>query len=87
MTVRGEQHDFKLVEEIISKTAKLAARHDHLLSLVPRQLTPDAEHETLLVLAEIDRNMKAILALMEEMEGQCERQLLFEREPTTAVST
>jgi hypothetical protein len=70
--------DFKVVQEIIAKAAKLAARHNHLCSLVPRQLTPNTEHETLLMLAEIDRNMKAILALLLEMEGLCERSLLQE---------
>jgi hypothetical protein len=79
---RGEERDFKIVQEIFAKTAKLSARHAHLLSLVPRQLTPDTQHEIVLVLAEADRCMKAILALMEEMEGLCEKSL-FQRQPST----
>lgn len=79
----GAEHDFALAQEIISKTAKLAARHAHLLSLVPRQLTPDTEHEIVLVLAEADRCVKAILAQLEEMEGLCEKSLLFQREQST----
>jgi hypothetical protein len=64
-----ELDDFKLVQEIIAKTAKLAARHTHLCSLVPKQLTPATEPEILLLLAEADRCVKAILAQMDGLEG------------------
>jgi hypothetical protein len=74
----GEEHDFTLAQEIIAKTAKLSARHAHLCSLVPK-LTPDTEPEILLLLAEADRCVKAILALMEEMEGLFEKSL-FQRQ-------
>jgi hypothetical protein len=83
-------HDLAVVREmqqIIAKTAKLYARHTHLLSLVPKQLTPNTEHEILLVLAEADLCVKAILVQMEEMENLCMRVAMFECEPTTAVST
>ena len=71
------------VDAIIAKTAKLAARHAHLLSLVPRQLTPATEHETLLVLAEADRCVKAILAQMDEIENLCTRSPFFQRDQTS----
>jgi hypothetical protein len=80
----GEEHDFKIVQEIFDKTAKLSARHQHLLSLVPKQLTPDTEHEILLLLAEADLCMKAILRCLEEMESLCERKSpFFQRQPST----
>ena len=67
---RGTDHDcFALVQEIIGKTAKLYARHAHLCSLVPQQCTPATEHEALLVLAEADRTVKAILAQLDETES------------------
>ena len=67
-------------DEIIAKTAKLYARHAHLLSLVPKQCTPDTEPEILLLLAEADRCVKAILAQMDELES-----LLFQRDQTSEV--
>jgi hypothetical protein len=71
-------------DEIIARTAKQYARHTHLVSLVPHQLTPANEPEILLLLAEADRCVKAILALMDELEGLCES-LLFQRQQSTAV--
>jgi hypothetical protein len=65
------------VDEIISKVAKAYARHAHLLSLVQKQLTLANEHEALLLLAEADRCVKAILTQLDEMEGMCES-LLFQ---------
>jgi hypothetical protein len=63
-------------DEIISKVAKLYARHTHLCSLVPKQLTPATEHEAVWLLVEADQCVKGILAQMDEMEGLCEA-LLF----------
>jgi len=86
-------HDFALVQEtqeIIAKTAKLVARHDHLRSLLLmqlRQLTPDTEADILLTLAEADRCVKQILALMEEMEGLCERSAFFEQQASIEAGT
>jgi hypothetical protein len=81
----GEEHDFKIVQDIVARTAKLAARHNHLVSLIPKQLTPDTEHEIVLVLAEADRCVKAILCCLEEMESLCEkRSPFFQREERNA---
>jgi hypothetical protein len=64
------------VDEIVAKTAKLAARHTHLCTLVPQQLTPATAHETLLLLVEADRCVKAILTQLDELEALCEGALL-----------
>jgi hypothetical protein len=64
------------VDEIIAKTAKWAARHAHLLALVPQQVTPATEPEILLLLAEADRCVKQILRCLDEMEALCEVRLL-----------
>jgi hypothetical protein len=72
----GAEHDLAVVhemDEIIAEAAKLSARHEYLLSLVPRQPTLDA---VLLMLAEADRCMKAILEQLLEMELLCEKELL-----------
>ena len=70
-------------DEIIAKTAKLYARHTHLCALVPKQLTPANEPEILLLLAEADRCVKAILAQMDEMENLCTRSPFFQRDQTS----
>jgi hypothetical protein len=67
------EHDFKLVQEIIAKAAKLSARHVHLCALVPKQLTPANEAEILLLLAEADKCVRQILSCMDELEGLFER--------------
>ena len=64
------------VDEIIAKVAKLAARHTHLCTLVPKQLTPTNEAEILLLLAEADRTVRQILRCMDEMEALCEQSLM-----------
>lgn len=84
---RGAEHDFAVVQEmdeIIARTAKLAARHAHLVSLVPPQLTPATEHEIVLVLVEADRCVKQILAQMDELADLWEKKSpLFQRQPST----
>jgi hypothetical protein len=70
-------------DEIIAKTAKLYARHSHLCSLVPQQCAPDTDAEILLLLAEADRCVKAILAQMDEMENLCTRSQFFQRDQTS----
>jgi len=78
-----QPHDFTGVQEIIDKTVvydQLVARHNHLVSLVPKEITPDTEADVRLMLAEIDRNMQQqILPLMEELEQLCAKSPFFQR--------
>jgi hypothetical protein len=82
---RGADHDFALVQDIIARTAKLYARHRHLVSLVPQQLTEDTLPDILLTLAEAERCVKQILLATEELADLCEKELLFQRQPSTEV--
>jgi hypothetical protein len=66
-------------DEIIEKTAKLSARHTHLLCLlVQKRFRPD--NEMLLLLCEADWCVKSILAQMDEMES------LFQHQQTAVGS-
>lgn len=79
----GEQHDFSLLQEILDKTViydAVVARHNHLVSLVPKVITPDTEAEIRLTMAEVDKNMQHLLKLMEELEQLCARAPFFQRE-------
>lgn len=67
---------FELEHEIIAKRDhmnELVARHNYLVSLVPKELTQERVPEFQTVLAEIDTNMENLLAVMDELKSDCER--------------
>lgn len=83
------QEKFRLEHEIVAKSKRmdeLVARHNHLVSLVPKELTEDVLADAQLAMQEIDANMKELLAVMEELESDCARLPFFRREQTTEVS-
>ena len=83
------QEKFRLEHEIVAKSKRmdeLVARHNHLVSLVPKELTEDVLADAQLAMQEIDANMKELLAVMEELESDCARSPFFRREQTTEVS-
>jgi NADH:ubiquinone oxidoreductase subunit D len=82
----GEEHDFTGLQEIVDKTViydALVARHNKLVSLVPKEITPENEATIRMMMAEIDRNMQELLALMKELEGLCSKNPFFQRQQNT----
>jgi hypothetical protein len=76
-------HDFAAVHEIIAKRDRmdaLVARHNHLASLIPKELTQAVVPAMQLTLAEIDANMKELLTVMAELEADCEKSPFFRRQ-------
>jgi hypothetical protein len=84
-----DQERFRLEHEILEKQKKmdeLVARHNHLVSLVPKELTEDVLPDAQLAMQEIDANMKQLLAVMEELEADCARSPFFRKQTIEAKS-
>jgi hypothetical protein len=82
------QEKFRPEHEILAKQKRmdaLVARHNNLVSLVPKVLTEDVLPDFQLAMDEIDANMKELLALVTELEADCAKSPFFRREQTTAV--
>jgi hypothetical protein len=79
---------FELEHKIVAnrdRMDELVARHNHLVSLVPEVITQDVMPEYQMTLAEIDKNMEALTAVMAELKRDCERSPYFKRQQTTEV--
>jgi hypothetical protein len=80
---------FELEHAIVAKLKRmdeLVARHNHLVSLVPKVLTQDVIPEMQLTMAEVESNEKELLAVMAELENLCGKSPFFQRQQTTKVS-
>jgi hypothetical protein len=75
--------EFALEHKIVAKRDRmdvLVARHNHLVSLVPKQIDQEVVPEFQLLQAEIDQNMEELLKLMAELEADCKRSPFFHGE-------
>ena len=82
--------NFKLEHAIVAKRNRmeeLIARHNHLVSLVPEVITQDVVLDYQVTLAEIDKNMAELLALVAELKRDCERSPYFKSGVSDASST
>jgi hypothetical protein len=67
------QEKFRREHELVAKRDRmeaLVARHNHLVSLVPKEITQDVLPDVQLAMQEIDNNMAELLALMAELEAE-----------------
>ncbi|MGZ6316310.1 MAG: hypothetical protein ACXWNQ_03545 [Anaerolineales bacterium] len=74
---------FELEHKIVAKRERmeeLIARHNHLVSLLPKELNQEQVPEFQVTLAEIDKNMAELLAVVEELKNDCERSSYFREE-------
>lgn len=77
---------FELEHAIIAKRdrmERMVARHNQLVAILPKELTQERVDEFQMTLAEIDSNMKALLALVAELEADCKRLEVFR--PTSTI--
>ena len=79
---------FELEHKIVAKRDRmeeLVVRHNHLVSLVPKVITQEVVPEYQMAMAELDKNMAELLAVVEELKHDCKRSPYFKRQQTTEV--